>query len=280
MDALTASMEALMSTCCVSVLVGAHEPVVLCGLVTTLRAEPDFTVVAGCRDGMACLEAIRDLSPELAVLDAALPNQGALQVLTTIRSEQLRTQVIFLSQSPDSVSTADLMSKGAYCVLSRDTSLEILVRCLRDAPDGQKSAPKLLNGHDVSPRGRTESPCDVPDGQKSASKSLNGHDLGPRGCAESPCDVLTERERQIMQLVRAGLSNKDIGRQCNLSDGTVKVHLHHIYEKLAIRNRTALAVLATGDLHASTGSGNTKESSPKAPVSMLESAARLRPKVD
>ena len=252
MDALTASMEALMSTCCVSVLVGAHEPVVLCGLVTTLRAEPDFTVVAGCRDGMACLEAIRDLSPELAVLDAALPNQGALQVLTTIRSEHLRTQVIFLSQSPDSASTADLVSKGAYCVLSRGTSLEILVRCLRDVPDGQKSAPKLLNGHDLSSRGRVE----------------------------SPCDVLTERERQIMQLVRAGLSNKDIGRQCNLSDGTVKVHLHHIYEKLAIRNRTALAVLATGDLHASTGNGNTKEPLPKAPVSMLESAARLRRKVD
>jgi two-component system nitrate/nitrite response regulator NarL len=56
--------------------------------------------------------------------------------------------------------------------------------------------------------------------------------------------VLTERERQIMELVRAGLSNKEIGRQCELSDGTVKVHLHYIYEKLAVHNRTALAVLA------------------------------------
>jgi hypothetical protein len=54
-----------------------------------------------------------------------------------------------------------------------------------------------------------------------------------------------------MTLVCEGLSNKDIGRQFNLSDGTVKVHLHHIYEKLAIHNRTALAILAAGDLEAS-----------------------------
>jgi DNA-binding NarL/FixJ family response regulator len=48
-----------------------------------------------------------------------------------------------------------------------------------------------------------------------------------------------------MTLVCEGLSNKGIGREFNLSDGTVKVHLHHIYEKLAIHNRTALAMLAT-----------------------------------
>jgi DNA-binding NarL/FixJ family response regulator len=220
-----------------------------------LRAESDFAVVASCRDSTACLEAIRKLSPELAVLDAALPNQGALQVLTIIRSEQLGTQVIFLSESPDSSSTADLVSKGAYRVLSKETSLENLVRCVRDVPDGQKSEPKLLNGHDLSARSRTE----------------------------SPCDVLTERERQIMQLVREGLSNKDIGRQCNLSDGTVKVHLHHIYEKLAIRNRTALAVLATGDLHASVGNGEARDgpvAKPAPSISIAEAATRLRPKVD
>ncbi|MBV9532462.1 MAG: response regulator transcription factor, partial [Bradyrhizobium sp.] len=57
------------------------------------------------------------------------------------------------------------------------------------------------------------------------------------------------RERQIMQLVCEGLLNKDIARQIAVSDGTVKVHLHHIYEKLAIQNRTALALLAAGNWH-------------------------------
>jgi two-component system nitrate/nitrite response regulator NarL len=57
-------------------------------------------------------------------------------------------------------------------------------------------------------------------------------------------DRLTNREREISRLVCGGLSNKEIGRRLNLSDGTVKVHLHNIYEKLSIRNRAALAALA------------------------------------
>jgi two-component system nitrate/nitrite response regulator NarL len=59
--------------------------------------------------------------------------------------------------------------------------------------------------------------------------------------------VLSTRERQIVHLVGEGLSNKEIGRQLKLADGTIKVHLHRIYQKLAIHNRTMLAVLAKGD---------------------------------
>jgi two-component system nitrate/nitrite response regulator NarL len=55
---------------------------------------------------------------------------------------------------------------------------------------------------------------------------------------------ITERERQIIHLISEGLSNKEIGRQLDVCEGTIKVHLHHIYQKLAIRNRAALAVLA------------------------------------
>jgi DNA-binding NarL/FixJ family response regulator len=154
----------------------------------------------------------------LVVLDSSLPQQGALQVLAAVRTEQRATQVILLAESPDISSAADFVAKGAYRVLSKEAPLETLVQSSREATFGQKST--------------------------SPHKMPNGHDHNLRGRTESPSVVLTERERQIMELVRAGLSNKEIGRQCDLSDGTVKVHLHHIYEKLAIRNRTALAVLA------------------------------------
>jgi two-component system nitrate/nitrite response regulator NarL len=55
---------------------------------------------------------------------------------------------------------------------------------------------------------------------------------------------LTDRERQIMRLVSEGLSNKEIGRRLNIAEGTIKVHLHHIFQKLDISNRTVLAALA------------------------------------
>ena len=56
--------------------------------------------------------------------------------------------------------------------------------------------------------------------------------------------MLTDRERQIMRLVSEGLSNKEIGRRLNITDGTIKVHLHNIFQKLEINNRTVLATLA------------------------------------
>jgi two-component system, NarL family, nitrate/nitrite response regulator NarL len=63
-----------------------------------------------------------------------------------------------------------------------------------------------------------------------------------KGKAEKTVTALTERERQIIVLVSQGLSNKDIGRRLKITDGTIKVHLHNIFEKLRVSNRTALAV--------------------------------------
>ena len=62
--------------------------------------------------------------------------------------------------------------------------------------------------------------------------------------ADKTLTTLTDRERQIMRLVSEGLSNKEIGRRLNITDGTIKVHLHHVFQKLEISNRTVLAALA------------------------------------
>jgi DNA-binding NarL/FixJ family response regulator len=75
----------------------------------------------------------------------------------------------------------------------------------------------------------------------SAKRSPNRSKRGPQETPGSPSIALTERERQIMRLVCEGQSNEKVGRKLNLSESTVKVRLHHIYQKLAIRNRTVLA---------------------------------------
>jgi DNA-binding CsgD family transcriptional regulator len=75
----------------------------------------------------------------------------------------------------------------------------------------------------------------------SAKRSPNRSKRSPQETPGRPSTALTERERQILHLVCGGQSNKKVGRKLNLSESTVKVHLHHIYQKLAIRNRTALA---------------------------------------
>jgi two-component system, NarL family, nitrate/nitrite response regulator NarL len=205
-------------TNCVSIVVAAHYPAVLCGLTTILGAESDFSIVASCRDVASCIEAIRDLSPNLALLDVSLPGQSGLQILAAIKSEHLCTRVVFLSASSDASDRVQPIAGRAYGVIPRDAAPDLLLRFLRRVSSGLELLPN--------------------------PESSNRHGYGLGRCPENPSTVLTERERQVMHLICKGGSNKEIGRQLNLSEGTVKVHLHHIYQKLAIRNRTALAILA------------------------------------
>jgi DNA-binding CsgD family transcriptional regulator len=79
---------------------------------------------------------------------------------------------------------------------------------------------------------------------------------------ENMLTALTQRERQIMRLVSEGLSNKEIGRRLNIVDGTIKVHIHNIFQKLDISNRTVLAALAISETnHAVAPSGETERES-------------------
>ena len=203
----------------VSIVIAADYPVVLCGLNTILRAENDFTVVASCCDVASCIEAIRDLSPNLALLDVSLPGQSGPQILAAIKSDNLYTRVVFLSASSEASDGVQSIVRRACGVIPRDSAPNILLRFLR----------RISSGLELSP----------------ISESSNKRGHGPGRSTEPPSTVLTERERQIMHLVSTGQSNKEIGRQLNLTEGTVKVHLHHMFQKLAVHNRTALAVLAT-----------------------------------
>jgi two-component system, NarL family, nitrate/nitrite response regulator NarL len=203
----------------VSIVIAADYPVVLCGLNTILRAENDFTVVASCCDIASCIEAIRDLSPNLALLDVSLPGQSGPQILAAIKSDNLYTRVVFLSASSETSDGVQSIVRRACGVIPRDSAPNILLRFLR----------RVSSGLELSP----------------ISESSNKRGHGPGHSTEPPSTVLTERERQIMHLVSTGQSNKEIGRQLNLTEGTVKVHLHHMFQKLAVHNRTELAVLAT-----------------------------------
>src|SRR5215469_2065002 len=91
--------ESTVSGRCVNVVVADRRPLVLCGLKSVLRAENDFNVVAICRDVSDCMEAIRDLNPDMALVDMSLSPMSGLQILTMINSEQFCTRIVFLSAS-------------------------------------------------------------------------------------------------------------------------------------------------------------------------------------
>ncbi len=209
-----------MAAGCVSIVIADRQPVVLYGLLAMLRSEGDFNVVASCCDGATCIQSIRDLSPDLALLDVSRPSPIGFEVLETVKVEQLSTRVVYLSPSCDTWDVPGAIANGAYGVIPKESAPQLLLRGLRHVASGLRLLPFR----------------EWPQGRGNVAQ----------GDPERLPTTLTRREYEIMQLVCAGLSNKEIGRELNLSDGTIKIHLHHIYQKLSIHNRTALACLAAG----------------------------------
>jgi RNA polymerase sigma factor (sigma-70 family) len=209
---------------CTSVVIADRHPVVVQGLkeMKVLGAEGGFKVVACCSDGTDCIEAIRNLVPDIAILDISMPGLTGLEILTIVNSENLSTRLVFFTASIEDRELVISAAAGAYGVIPKDVALEILVRSLRQVADGQRLLPLPSSDQAVSQRNIA--------------------------VTENALTVLTDRERQIMRLVSEGLSNKEIGRRLNIADGTIKQHLHHIYQKLEISNRTVLAALAISQM--------------------------------
>ena len=204
-----------------SVVIADRHPVVLQGLTSILRAGNGFKVVASCSDGPSCIEAIRSLMPDIAVLDISMPGLTGLQILAIANSECLSTRLVFFTASVQDRELVMSAAAGAYGVILKDAALKILLQSLRQAAAGQRLLPL-----------------------RSSDRAVPEREQGNLAIAENVLTLLTDRERQIMGLVSEGLSNKEIGRRLNIADGTIKVHLHNVYQKLDISNRTVLAALA------------------------------------
>jgi two-component system nitrate/nitrite response regulator NarL len=205
---------------CIRLAIADRHPVVLQGLISILTPQRDFEIVASCSDGASCVEAIRNLSPDVALLEGALPDVTGAEILAIANAERFSTRLVFFAGSIEHGDLVAAIATGACSVISKHASPEMLVQSLKLVADGGS----LLPG---------PSPGLVPAGRE-----------GNSAIAENGLAALTDREREIMRLVSEGLSNKAVARRLNISQGTIKVHLHHIYQKLEINNRTVLAALA------------------------------------
>jgi two-component system nitrate/nitrite response regulator NarL len=182
-----------------SVLLSARHPVELCGIASIVNAERDFRVAGTCRNGVAAIAAIRNLRPEIALIDTLMPGPPALEILRTANTERLPTRIVFFSQISGKTPLLMAMAEVAYGVISDDVTPANLVKSLR----------QVAAGFFVWPCTRTK-----------PQSSRPSRDL--------VLAQLTDREQEIAALVSSGLSNKEIGRKLNLTEGTIKVHLHNV----------------------------------------------------
>jgi two-component system nitrate/nitrite response regulator NarL len=204
----------------ISIVLADDHPVVLHGMASILRSQADMTLVALCDDGAAASKAIRKHEPDVAVLDIGMPGLNGLDVLASITADGHATKIVFLTAAASDGQILMAITRGAKGIMFKDMAPDSLVQCVRQVAAGQQWFP-----------------TDVVD-------AATERELGRRVESERLFQTLTLRERQVVVTLCEGQSNKQIARQLELTEGTVKIHLHNIFEKLGVTNRTALAALA------------------------------------
>jgi DNA-binding NarL/FixJ family response regulator len=204
----------------VRVLLADDHPVVLAGLRELIAAKDGFQVAATATNGEEALRALRELKPDLAVLDVSMPDMTGLDVLAVLNSEGLDIPVVFLTATASDEQIAAAVTLGVRGIVLKDAAPDSLIQCLRTIADGGRWLPPEVVDAALS---------------RESERRLEAHRVE---------QSMTSREREIALLVAKGMSNKEIGRKLSVSEGTVKIHLHNIYQKLGVSNRTSLAALA------------------------------------
>jgi two-component system nitrate/nitrite response regulator NarL len=192
----------------ISIVVADDHPVVLHGVAGILRVQADMNILAACSDGASATNAIQQFAPDVAVLDIAMPSVSGLDVLSSVIASGLDTKVVFLTAlaSDDQILTA--IANGAKGIVLKDAAFESLVACVREVAAGRQWFPVDL------------------------VETALRRDTQQRAESRRFVQRLTEREQE------------EIARRINLTEGTIKIHLHNIYDKLEVPNRTALTALA------------------------------------
>lgn len=204
----------------VRLVIADDHPIVLEGIARVLEAESDFDVCAKCSSGADALQAIRQYRPHVAVLDIVMPDLTGLDALSTITAEGLGTKVIFLTAHATDAHILALIERGARALVLKDMAIGELRSCIRKVAAGGFYLPNDIVAAAIE------------------------RETGRRSIGEQFERVLSAREREVVLLVAEGLPNKEIARRLNLSEGTVRIHVHNIYQKTGVGSRAALTALA------------------------------------
>ena len=199
------------------VLIADDHPLMLSGIEAVLRGTR-YEVAAKVADGAAALDMLESARPDILVLDIKMPGRTGIDVLRTLRGANDPRPVVLLTADIDDQSLLEAVRLGVNGIILKEGAETQMVACLDQVSGGGRWIDPLL-----------------------AQRAL---DLAAGGAKGGRLARLTGRERAITRLVGEGLRNREIGDELGLTEGTVKVCLHRIYEKLGLSNRTELALLA------------------------------------
>ena len=198
------------------VLLADDHPMIGSALEMLLRGT-DYQLVARVRTGAEALTQMERLKPDLLLLDVNMPDGSGIDVLRRLRKNGEERPVILLTaglDDPQLLAADDLEPDG---IVLKTSDPALLLQCM-----------------DQVLAGKTWVDPEIVDRTTAAKQRASS--LAP----------LTPRERELVELVRQGLRNRDIAAKLGVTEGTVKVYLHSIFDKLGVVSRTELAIRASG----------------------------------
>jgi len=189
----------------ISVLLVDDHPIVREGLAMVINLQPEMQVVEQASNGREALEKFTAVCPDVVLIDLRMPGMDGIQAVAAICSQAPAARVVILTTYEDEEDIYRVLQAGARGYMLKSAPIAELISCIKAVQDGQTWVPQQI-----------------------------GAMLARRVCAPE----LTRREGEVLQSVAAGKSNKEIGVALDISEGTVKVHVTNILQKLKAAGRT------------------------------------------
>ena len=190
-------------------------------LTAMLNDQPDIEVVAAFGNGKDALKATKELKPEIVLLDLGLKGQNSLRLVELVKNESSEIKVIVMDLIPVQADIEEFVKEGVSGFILKDGTFDQFLKNIRSVAAGINVLPPSLTGSLFSQIVEQV----VGEGKVKLIKSVR----------------MAKREREVIELIAEGLSNKEIAQRLNIATYTVKSHVHNILEKLALRTRLQVA---------------------------------------
>jgi DNA-binding NarL/FixJ family response regulator len=191
------------------------------GIAAMLKSYKDIKVVATSGNGDDPILRIRQLKPNVILLDLGLRSQNSLTVVEIVKKEFPKAHVIVMDLAPAQGDVLQFVKAGASGFILKDATLEDFLATIRSVAEGVKVLPPLLGA--------------------SLFSQIIGHAVSGGRANINKAIRMTKREKEVIALISEGLSNKEIGQKLHVATYTIKSHVHNIMEKLALHTRLQVA---------------------------------------
>jgi len=194
------------------------------GLRKLLEAEPGVRIVGEAVDGEETVKVVGQLKPHILLLDLSLPRMSGLEVLVELSKLGVDTRTIMLTAAIEREQVVEALQLGVRGIVLKHSALQVLLKSIRCVNEGQ---------YWVGQEGVSDLIHALRRMKPSHSASGPGRNFG-----------LSSREMEVIALIVAGYTNKDLARELGISENTAKHHLTNIFDKLGVSNRLELVLYA------------------------------------